>query len=370
MTFALRSFVLTHVAQVETNGERAYCGRVPGPIYGTSSKTSPMAGETQLKNAFWISFVGLTMAVHGYAASASDISTRICPAPWQSASPPADDCSSPEISLPTWSALSGENRVVTAHIRNGYLAENPSVPFRGNIIYYEGLGDSMVNHLPLVQKLTQAGYRVIAFDYMGQGGSSGSMNDTRILQIGILGDKIWNLQARDLVHFPKKTILGWSTGGLAAYVQAEDSLDVNTIILIAPGIVPNKEVGEQDIFELRFNQITLPTLTTQVYGPGIENPHIDPIKPSSPLKVPGFAWDLIITAHNTRNLPMPVRVNGFVLLSGDSDTYVDARKTEAVLKKSAPQFKIIQYPGALHEIDNEAEPNRTNAQRDILEFLN
>lgn len=295
---------------------------------------------------------------------------RICPAPWQSAVGNSNDCIRQELTLETWSEFTGARSEVKANIRSGYLAENPNVPFRGNVIYYEGLGDSMVNHLPLFTKLTDAGYRVIAFDYMGQGGSSGSMDDTRILEIGVLGDKIWNLHARDLANFPKKNIIGWSTGGLAAYMQAQMKTDVSNIVLIAPGIVPNKFVGEQRPLELRFNVITLPTLTTQVYTSGVQNPHIDPIKPTSPFEVKAFAYDLMTEAEACRGNLMSNRVNGFVLLSGDNDTYVDAQETFAVLKQDAPHFSVLQYPGSLHEIDNEVEPTRSNVQRDILNFLN
>lgn len=68
-------------------------------------------------------------------------------------------------------------------IRLGYLTANSAVPFKGNILYYQGLGDSILNHDPLFSVLTNAGYRVIAFDYMGQGGSDGSMNHTSITNI-------------------------------------------------------------------------------------------------------------------------------------------------------------------------------------------
>lgn len=311
----------------------------------------------------------LTMTTMAQMASAQNLSERTCPTPWQSASGNTEDCDLREFSLTTSNAWTQLKKEVKATIRSGYLAENPQVPFRGNIIYYQGLADSMVNHQPLFQKLTQAGFRVIAFDYMGQGGSSGTMNDTRILEIGTLGDKIWKLHARDLTNYPKKNIIGWSTGGLAAYVQAGKKNDVSNIVLIAPGIAPNIKVGEQQVLKFKFNQITLPTLTTQIYASGVENPHLDPIKPNSPLEIMNFSWDLTITASASRRLQMSNQVNGFVLLSGDNDTYVNARKTFAVLKKKAPHFLVRQYPNALHEIDNEAEPNRSHAHQDILDFL-
>ncbi len=295
---------------------------------------------------------------------------KICPLPWKSAVGNVEDCNLQEFTIETWDSLSIFNKKLNVNIRSGYLSENKNVPFRGNIIYFEGLGDSMLNHMPLFSKLTNSGYRVIAFDYMGQGGSSGSMNDTRISEIGKLGDKIWNLHARDLTNYPKKNIIGWSTGGLAAFLHAKYNSSVNNIVLIAPGIAPNIKVGEQDILKFKFNQITLESLTTQTYNDNEINPHIDPIYPQSPLHVLDFAYDLTSTAFINRYTRIRSDVNGFVLLSGDNDTYVDAQETYSIFKSIAPQFSVLQYPNTLHEIDNEAEPYGPMSHQDILNFLN
>ena len=312
-------------------------------------------------------FVASLLGANGAGAQAQ-ASEKLCPSPWLGAVNGKADCRLDKLNLITTGVLTGSEKLVQAQIRSGYLAENPEVAFRGNIIYYEGLGDSMLNHLPLFSKLTNAGYRVIAFDYMGQGGSSGSMNDTRIAQIAELGNLIWNLHARDLAAQPKKTIIGWSTGGLAAYMQAATNADVANIILIAPGIVPNLTVGEQLPLKFKFNQITLESLTTQTYGEGIDNPHLDPIRPKSPLEVMNFSLNLTGTARRSHSLPVDL-VQGFVLLSGDDDTYVNAAKTKRILQHIAPHFAVKQYPGTLHEIDNEAEPARSEAHQDILDFL-
>ena len=256
-------------------------------------------------------------------------------------------------------------------IRSGFLKESDQVPFRGNVIYYEGLGDSMVNHMPLFNKLTNAGYRVIAFDYMGQGGSQGSMNDTRVEAIPDLGNQIWKLYARDLKNFPKKTIIGWSTGGLAAYVQAlSDEDKVDNVVLIAPGLVPNLFVGETNLWRLELNRISLPTLTTDVYSTQVENPHIEPIVPNSPVKVLNFAMNLLEVAAQNRHSIMRQRVKGLVLLSGPNDSYVDAKETKRMINQVAYHFSIKEYPEALHEIDNEKLAIREKAHQDILEFLN
>jgi pimeloyl-ACP methyl ester carboxylesterase len=316
-----------------------------------------------MKKLIFVSFIILcSFSIVAFGES------RTCPPSWQSRLNDNDCVLSPMV-VQTTSIVTGASSSLNVLIRNGYLPENSKVPFKGNIIYYEGLGDSMVNHLPLFQKLTEVGYRVIAFDYMGQGGSTGSMNDTRIIEIGKIGDQIWLQNARDLVHFPSKIIIGWSTGGLAAYVQGADDVDVKALVLIAPGIAPNVLVGEQHPFKGELDDITLSSLTTARYASSDENPHLDPIKPSSPLSVPLFAIDLFRSAQVLGRMPVRKNLWGFVLLSGKNDTYVDANATRKIVQKQAPQFLIKQYPGSLHEIDNESEPNGSLSRQDILNFI-
>ncbi len=63
-------------------------------------------------------------------------------------------------------------------MRVGYSLETTKL--KGCILYLQGLADSIQNHAPYFSRLNDAGYRIIYFDYLGQGGSEGSMNDTRI----------------------------------------------------------------------------------------------------------------------------------------------------------------------------------------------
>lgn len=263
-----------------------------------------------------------------------------------------------------WEPLPTEHKIL---IRAGYLKEQ-GVQFKGNIIYFQGLGDSMMNHQPLFNKLTKNGYRVIAFDYMGQGKSQGYMNDTRISEIGKLGEIAWKKFVRNNQAYSQKTIIGWSTGGLAAYYEANNSHAKN-VVLIAPGIVPNTLVGENDICEGQINQITMASLTTETYSSKASNPHVDPIKPNSPVKVPLFAVDLLSTAKSSRKWVIKKSIKGMVLLSGKDDNYVDAAKTETVIGQNASHFRVETYEGALHEIDNEVPSIAERAHQDILEFL-
>jgi len=316
----------------------------------------------------------ITLMAKPHPNTIESISKRICPADteWRGLNPKTQDCELLDLEIPI---IRTPKKIKSVHafIRSGYLQENQSVPFKGNIIYYEGLGDSMLNHEPLFQQLTQSGFRVIAFDYMGQGGSSGTMNNTRIANIRFVGNHIWNRYARDLKHFPKHTIIGWSTGGLAAYAQSIEEQHIDNLVLIAPGIVPNLVIGEWSLKPFEIAKITVQTLTTAVYSNSIKDPHIDPIKPTSPLEVPLFATNLITSSLYYRTQNMKDDVKGFVLLSGNDDTYVDAEETKKVLDHNAPNLKYQQYSGALHEIDNETEsqasPIGPKARTDILQFL-
>ena len=160
------------------------------------------------------------------------------------------------------------------------------------MLYLEGLGDSMLNHQKFFESLSARGYRVIAFDYMGQGGSTGSMNHSRfidpifpVLEIRKLAKLVWEKFARP--DSAKKLVLGWSTGGLAALQLAHDKW-ADAVVLIAPGLNPRLVVGE-------FFHITEASLACVAYAVG-ENPHVEPVKPEYALQVPLFAKSLLATA--------------------------------------------------------------------------
>jgi alpha-beta hydrolase superfamily lysophospholipase len=276
----------------------------------------------------------------------------LCPKPWT--------CSLDEMHVP-YSVLKIKKEAKVL-IRSGYLPHKSE--FKGNILYLEGLGDSMLNHAPLFEKLSSNGYQVIAFDYMGQGGSSGSMNNTRLQVIADMGKLILD---KWTIHQGPTIILGWSTGGLAAYLATE-KYKIDRLILIAPGIVPNLIVGE-GLSQWPLNKISMETLTSDDYKKN-SNPHIDKIRPSSPLLVLNFSFDLITSSYVARGMEMNKKVKGLVLLSGENDNYVNAKMTFEVITKNAPHFSIKNYPEALHEIDNERAPIREKAYQDILNFLN
>ena len=280
----------------------------------------------------------------------------------------------PSIPTPYWNLHAFPYTLNEGHsvvLRAGYIEASPNVEFKGNILYYQGLGDSILNHDPLFLALREIGYKVIAFDYMGQGGSEGSMNRTTIQGINEIGDLVWKEFATvSGQQEPQMNIIGWSAGGLAAYRRACFSKkDVRKLILIAPGIAVNCIVGE-GLKSFRPNKITLRTLTN-AKPTAQEDPHVDPIKPQSPVEVPLFTLNLLKTAWlSQRAWKIPKHIQGHAFLSGPNDNYVDAENTLKVIQSNASHFKTHMFSEALHEIDNETPRVANKFRQKVLQFLN
>lgn len=249
-------------------------------------------------------------------------------------------------------------------IRGGYSPEYAGTPLKACVLYLQGLGDSVLNHGPFFDYLNASGYRVVFFDYMGQGGSEGSMNDTRILvsaksekkfEIETLADFAW--EKWGCPQQEKKFVIGWSTGGLAGYRMAYEK-KAAAVALIAPGLYPKKMIGEAaggnwGKMILGKETITVRTLTRRGPLNNAIEVHLDPVKPNTPAVIPKFVVNLLWTAHQSHSWWIPRDVDGIVFLSGDEDTYVDSDKNRIVLQDKAGHFSLVKYDGALHELDNE-----------------
>ncbi len=280
--------------------------------------------------------------------------------------------------------------------RIGLFLEARDTNLKACVIYLPGLGDSIQNHYPLFNKLRGAGYRVLAFDYLGQGGSEGSMASTRLdsagdpfptkrdYEIGVQARAVWKnfSQVSDPVYgrncaASPKLVIGWSTGGLAAYKLAHEKW-ADASVLIAPGIVPRVCVGAISAKTWRkcieksvtLDQvITLDTLTTRTASEG-HDPHLDPIKPNNPLQAKQFAVNLFSTAYlRARHWRMPESSRGLVFLSGKNDTYVNSERTTVILNRHAPAWEIVPYAGALHEIDNETSEISEDMHLRTIQFF-
>src|SRR5690606_367981 len=161
--------------------------------------------------------------------------------------------------------------------------------------------------------------------------------NTTIENINEIGDKVIKELGRGN---GKYHIIGWSTGGLAAYRKAyhDKGKEILSVTLLAPGISPKVLVGE-GLFNWPIDEISMRSLTSNEFK-GVNDPHVDPIYPASPLCVPKFALNLQATAYNSRSWLMSSNVKGFVLLSDSRiDTYVNSTVTRKVVRKNAMHFK-------------------------------
>ena len=292
---------------------------------------------------------------------------RECPSPWRTLNGSSGCAFVPIESNVTYPMSFFARGTVRAKLRAGMVQENPAVPFRGNVLYLQGLGDSMLNHAPLFKRLSHEGFRVIAFDYFGQGGSEGSMNDTRIWDIPRIGNEIYQLFARKDGAWTKPIIVGWSTGGLAAYYAASLKM-ASKVVLIAPAIVPRLLLGEQKVVQGKLNQITVASLTPDRYDAENIDPHLDPIKPNSPLDAIDFSSNLFEAALASQTWSVPPEIPGLVLLA-KNDKYVYSSLIQKTLHIRSPHFSVRSYEGAGHEIDNAPKNIRLKVHGDILEFL-
>lgn len=262
---------------------------------------------------------------------------------------------------------------------------------KANILYLEGLADSMFNHDLLINTLSESGYRVIAFDYPGQGGSEGNMDQTRIttgesswksiqgffenhkqtthfnefmeglkqhkpnssntVLIQDMANEVWK-KIKDVNEInPEELIdivIGWSTGGLAAYEMAyTKKAGIRGVILLAPG------TNTRPVIHIK----------TETLNGNDNFKHLDGIRPDSPLKIPGFSLNLLDAGRSSQKWEVKGHVKGLVLLSDPKvDQYVDSEKVESTLRRNtdADNFEFVKYSGAAHEIDNEKDEHRSS----------
>ena len=123
-------------------------------------------------------------------------------------------------------------------VRAGVLHEDPSVPFLGTVTYIQGITDSLCNHAELFGRLHSEGIRVLAFDFLGQGGSTGELSSIDLDWISDQAQALWQAKARTDGRWGTQRVqLGWSLGGLSVYRDAFRG-KVDAAIVVSPAIYP------------------------------------------------------------------------------------------------------------------------------------
>ena len=227
----------------------------------------------------------------------------------------------------------------------------------GDILYLHGFGDRLDNHGPLFDTWSNAGFRVISFDYPSHGETEGtSINLITFRRLAELAQTVERATRQDLQR--PLLLAGWSTGGLLA-IRMVQSLTFKSferkpkgLILFAPGISVYTVVGKPS-FRYPLGEITTDSLTHDPVPP-----HRGDIKPKSPGSTPFFGATIKLNSFLSqiqsfpRNLPTLIFVAG-----GKDDQYAnsDALKSWIAKQKADPLINIfgVDVPGARHEIDNE-----------------
>lgn len=286
-----------------------------------------------------------------------------CPHPWMGSEVRGVGC---RFSMVNWKGprgdstkRAGERTLQVADgvqiIRSGYLPENPAAPFRGNVIFLEGFGDSMLNHQALLSGLSLAGFRVIGFDYVGQGQSSGTLNQSSVAGLANLAKEVFRWHARKEGGQFRPVVVGWSLGGLIAYLMAKDGW-AKEVVLISPALAPRLPV------RISGEMLSSANLTTL---------HVDQLRPNSYFDSSAiqFTADFVEQALYSRMGKISPRVRGLALLAAGQDQFIDAELVQATLRKNAKQFEVEIYPNSRHELDNESGAIARAVRQRILEFL-
>lgn len=217
-------------------------------------------------------------------------------------------------------------------LRAGYILEQ--APLKACVLYLEGVNDSITDHDPYFKALSEAGYRVLFYDYLGQGGSGGNMNDSRI-QVSLsanasevtkrnynLREKyfsipeqsqfIWNRfkhvkndQGVDCLP-SKKLVIGWSAGALAGYRQAHEKT-VDAVVLITPEIHPQARQTKRN--------------------PSVDRQHL-------PSVLPQFSRNLKLVSSKAIKWKIDPSVKGLVFLE-------DANNE--IMAENAPHFEVEPF---------------------------
>ena len=279
--------------------------------------------------------------------------------------------------------------------RMGYLPEAKNSDFKGCVIYLEGLGDSLMNHMPLYRKLSDAGYRVLMFDYLGQGGSEGTMDRSHFMSFDTNTTKVeenlsyqtrfvWkryseksdSTYSRNCSQSPKR-IIGSSIGGLVAFNLSHKKW-AEQVVLISPLIIPNPCLGKYAYTTFskclpknrHLDQtIDVSLLTKNVFAKN-SDPHVEGIHPKALSEIPEFAEDLWHATFYAHFWNVPSKTKGLVFLPHRDDPFIDRFRTSMILRRHAPQFSIVNYNHAMSELDNEVPEVANDVLEKTLQFFN
>ncbi|RYZ53446.1 MAG: hypothetical protein EOP07_17810 [Proteobacteria bacterium] len=156
-------------------------------------------------------------------------------------------------------------------------------------------------------------------------------------------------------------LAGWSTGGLLGIRLLQQLSGISlerkpsAAIFFAPGVAVRPLVGR------------LGTLTQETLTKNPNPPHLGPIKPLSPAKVPLFSADVLVNAKLSWKERFPVIPTLIILSDEKEDKYVSPTEIRAWIMQQRAQgnklIKAMSCAKAMHELDNEPDPLGAEVRR-------
>ena len=256
----------------------------------------------------------------------------------------------------------------------------PATALRGSILLVHGLGEHSGRYRRLAGFLTEAGYRVRAYDHAGFGRSGGARGHIR-RPMSLVDDLATVFEDFDaVVHredhaAPPPLVLGHSLGGcVVARALTGGRLHPTAAVLASPA-VGQRAAGMQNA-ALRIAEFLPERLTVPNGLPKSALSH-DPAVAAEMREDP-FCHDRISAAlahfvfdegehavADAGRVPCPV-----LLLIAGGDRVIDPageRRLAAALP--AATTRVEEFPGAYHELFNEAEPTRAFALDALRDWL-
>ncbi|MFL6862340.1 MAG: alpha/beta fold hydrolase [Allosphingosinicella sp.] len=266
---------------------------------------------------------------------------------------------------------------------------------RGQLLYAGGRGDFIEKYLEIQHHWFERGWNVTAFDWRGQGGSRGTIEDGHLDSFDPLVDDLAGLVAawRTEAKGPRVAV-GHSMGGhLLLRALAERDLGLDAAVLTAPMLAINSApmpplaamatasfmaaigLGRRPAWHQPKTPPPPRGSLRQTILTGCPERYEDELfwweqEPAYHLGAPSWGW--LKAAYESTAQLTPERLAAVetpVLLVGtDRDRLVDP----AAIRRAArqlPHAELLMFPAAGHELLREADPVRLAALARIDAFL-
>lgn len=256
-----------------------------------------------------------------------------------------------------------------------FIDIEPLSPSRGTAVIAHGLGEHCGRYAPLARFFRERGYSVVRFDHRGHGrspGARGALPHPRTLldDLATVIDR-----ARRELPGGELILLGHSMGGaIAARFVAEEVRRVDRLVLSSPAL--ETHIRARDRVFVRVASRIAPHLPRRN---GLDATKIS----HDPDVVAAYRGDpLVHDVVTPRLVKFILDAGKFViaraprwrvptLLMWAGDDHLVRRSGSEAFAAAAPRdvVRAVPFPGAWHELFNEAEPTRSHVFATLREWL-